>query len=116
MTMVDGANAVRLQGARVSARMFETLGVRAALGRVFGEAEEALGGDETLILSQALWRSQFGGEPAVVGRTLVLANALGLEPEKTARSYTVVGVMPAGFYFPDPHVQFWIPLAGTASS
>jgi len=56
-----------------------------------------------VMLSDTVWRAHFGGEPGLVGRTIRLDD----------RNYTVVGIMPPGFYFPRPSRQIWIPLALT---
>jgi putative ABC transport system permease protein len=108
----DGASSVR--GVRVSARYFDTLGVRAAIGRTFTEAEEAPGQDRLVILSDALWRQRFGGRSGVLGETVRLSGA----------PYTIVGVMPP-LVFPgwpvnpatvtiDPEaIQLWVPILRT---
>jgi putative ABC transport system permease protein len=70
----------------VSAPFFDILGVRPALGRTFAPGEDELGKDHVLVLSQRIWRSQFGGDPAIVGRDVLLDG----EP------HTVVGVLPGG--------------------
>src|SRR6202007_2357343 len=57
----------------------------------------------TVVLSDALWRNRFGSDPKIVGTDIRLNG----EP------YTVVGVMPSGFYFPSPRVQLWVPFAFT---
>ena len=53
-----------------------------------------------MVISQGLWQSQFGGDPAVLGRTVNLNGA----------PYTIIGVMPATFHFPTREVQLWTPL------
>ncbi len=79
----------QLQGARISASLFPTLGISPALGRNF-TAEEDRNAHRVAILSAALWRSQFGGDPAVIGKTITLDR----------NPYTIVGVMPQGIAFP----------------
>ena len=88
----DG-EAHNVQGLRVSAGLFEVLGVQPALGRTFRVEEEAAGGGPeglTTILSYSLWQRQFAGDRSVLGRTINL----------DGRPHTVVGVMPRGFQFP----------------
>jgi putative ABC transport system permease protein len=85
-----------LLGAAVSERYFGLLRVAPVLGRVFTAKEEDVGGPNVVILSHELWTTQFGSDPAVVGRALSLSGA----------PYDVVGVMPPGLGGQD----FWIPL------
>jgi predicted permease len=80
----------RVPAARISAALFETLGIRPALGRSFTRDEDE-GGMPVAILSDATWRRHFGSDPAIVGRAITLDR----------RAYTVVGVMPRGFSFPN---------------
>jgi putative ABC transport system permease protein len=87
--------------ARVSAGLFGVLGVAPALGRGFDPQEEQLGRERVVVLSHGLWSQRFGADPAVIGRGLRLDG----EP------YTIVGVMPRGFAFPDQTARLWTPLA-----
>ena len=80
----------RLTTARVSATLFDVLGVQPRVGRAFTRDED-LGRVPVAILSDALWRRSFGADPAIVGRAVVLDR----------KAYTVVGVMPATFVFPN---------------
>ena len=95
-----GGEPARVQAAGVSADLFRTLGVRAALGRTFLPGEDGPGRRLLAILSDAEWKRRFGGDPGAVGRTLLLDNV----PAE------IVGVMPEGFEFIDPEVQIWTPL------
>ena len=90
----------RLTGAQVTANLFPTLGVAPAMGRNFRDEEDRPGAGPVAILSHGLWQRRFGCEANIVGRSLTL-NGL---------SYTVVGVMPAGFQFPSS-AEIWAPLA-----
>jgi putative ABC transport system permease protein len=83
------ASAERLQGLRVSPSLFPMLGVTPLRGRVF-TAEEDRPGIRVAMISHALWQRQFNGDPALVGRTMLLNR----EP------YEVIGVMPPDFAFP----------------
>jgi len=74
----------------VSANFFEMLGVRPILGRDFSTADEQLGADAVLILSNEYWRSKFGGDPSVIGRVLEMNN----------RPHTVIGVLPSFPQYP----------------
>jgi putative ABC transport system permease protein len=90
---------VRISGLAVTPEVFSVLGVRPLMGRAFDAT--ANDRDETsVVLSYGLWQSQFGGDPRVLGKTIRL--------DATPR--VIIGVMPAGFNFPTPNVQFWSPL------
>jgi predicted permease len=91
--------AVRLAGNEISANMFSLLRVSPKLGRMFGLNDQAPGQDHLVILSYSLWKTRFGGDPNVVGRTIVL-NDVGHE---------VAGVMPPEFSFPTTASQLWVP-------
>lgn len=93
----DGSARV-LPGISASSELFEVLGVRAALGRAFKPGDDRLGVDPIAVLSHELWK-EMGGDPSVLGRRVQL--------DGIAR--TVVGVMPRGFWFPDPTVRVWLP-------
>jgi putative ABC transport system permease protein len=106
---------VRINGARVTPSLFETLGVIPALGRTFREEEDVEGRDRVVILGHEIWRTRFGGDPAVVGRTITLDDA----------PHVVVGVLPASFALPKlSHLyalevaverpDIWKPFAATA--
>ena len=93
----------RVEGEFASAAFFRTLGVNAALGRVFTPEEDRPGNSHVVVVSDGLWRSRFGADPRVLGRKIFLDD----------QSYQVIGVMPPGFHFPDPDDQLWAPLALT---
>ena len=93
----------RLQGRRISASVFQLLGVDPQIGRVFTSAEDQPGSERVVLLSYGLWQRRFGGDSSIVGKALSL----------NGRSYTVVGVMPAGFQFPSSADQVWVPIAFT---
>ncbi len=83
---LPGADAPeRLVGAEVTAAYFRTLGVSPALGRDFVETDARDG--LAVILSDSLWRRRFNADPSVIGRAVTMS----------AKSYTIAGVMPAGF-------------------
>ena len=92
---------VRILGAWNTASLFSVLGVPPSIGRVFTEEEEEPGKDLVVVLSNGLWRSQFGSDPNIVGQTISMNGA----------NRTVIGVMPAGFSFPDKTTEVWVPLA-----
>ena len=80
---------------------FRLVRVTPALGRPFTEQEGEVGNEKKVVLSDALWRSQFGGDPAALGQDLRL----------DGQPYTVVGVMPRGFQALAPGIALWRPLA-----
>ncbi|HEY9284271.1 MAG TPA: ABC transporter permease [Pyrinomonadaceae bacterium] len=96
----------RLQGMTVTPNLFPLLGAAAAHGRVLLEEEGQPGRNRVVVLSDALWRRRFGGDPTVLGRAVTL----------NGNPYTVVGVMPPTFQFGreiGPPADFWSPLAFT---
>jgi predicted permease len=88
-TLTGGGRAVHVPVQVVSWDMLPMLGVQPALGRGFTQGEEKRG-TKVVLISHALWQSQFGGDRAVVGRTI----------ELSGETFTVIGVMPASFRFP----------------
>lgn len=86
----------RLPGARVSAGLFNVLGIQPQLGRAFTTDED--GRDDLVLIGDGLWRRRFAADPRVLGRTLILNGA----------PRTIIGVMPPGFQFPDgPELPYW---------
>ena len=114
VTMSGVGETRRLQGMRVAPGAFDVLGVRPLFGRTFGASEEAPGAEPVMLLAHDTWQRQFNGDPSVVGRTVMLANALG--GPATPTTHTIVGVMPRGFEFPDAQMQFWTPVPWTPRS
>ncbi len=103
MTVAGGAFPERHEGEMVSGAFFSVLGVRPALGRLIGPADNVVpGGHRLVVLSDFLWRSQFAADPEIVGRTVRLNEDV----------YDVIGVVPAGFrgaVWPSFESAFWIP-------
>ena len=89
----------RIIGLRTTASLFTTLQSGAARGRVFTDADAQPGSDHVIVLSHTLWKNRFGANPAIIGTAIRL----------NAESYTIIGVMPEGFYFPNPRTQIWVP-------
>jgi hypothetical protein len=79
-----------IRGASVTYDLLPMLGVQPALGRHFLPEEGKPGGERLIILSDDLWRSRFGADPGIIGRTIRANGGI----------YVVVGVMPPGFNFP----------------
>ncbi|MBV8856407.1 MAG: ABC transporter permease [Acidobacteria bacterium] len=99
----EGGEPEKILGLAVTSNFFPLLGAEAARGRVLLPEEDRPGAARVAVLSQGLWQRRYGGEPAMVGREVVLNG----EP------YTVVGVMPADFQFAYPNVELWTPAAFT---
>ena len=97
-----------LHGLRASAALFDVLGVSAAAGRVFLPEDERAGAAPVVVLGAGVWKRRFGGDPSAVGRTITLNRA----------PYTIVGVLPEGFYFPPfwaPDAEIYTPIVLTAA-
>jgi putative ABC transport system permease protein len=93
----------RIRLMNVTPSFFRLVGVGPQLGRIFNDSEGEIGSEREAILSHALWRSAFGGDPTIVGRDIRL----------DGQPYTVVGIMPASFFFVNDDVMLWRPLAFT---
>lgn len=98
-TLIGSGEAVRLAGTIMSADVFAALRTQPELGRVFSEDEDKPGASPVVVISHELWQTRFGGEAAVVNRTINL----------DGKAYTVLGVMPGGFEFPNK-VDLWVPV------
>lgn len=90
----------RINAAACSWNFFPTLGVRPAYGRTFLPSDDTVTARGTVILSWALWRRRFGGNPAVIGKDILLDD----------KPRTVVGIMPSWFSYPDSATQVWVPV------
>lgn len=93
-------NPEEFRGIQMTANMFPLLGVNPELGRNILPSEDRPGANYAVILSHAVWMANFGGDTGVIGKQISLNDA----------SYTIVGVMPRGFIFPDRTVQMWTPI------
>jgi predicted permease len=113
-TVDDPSGARSIRGVRVSAGYFDTLGIRAALGRTFAPEDEQPGQDHVVILSHPLWQERFGARRDAIGQSTRL----------NGQRYTIVGVMPPGVFpgWPvnpavvtlDPESRaLWAPIART---
>jgi putative ABC transport system permease protein len=97
-TITGRGDPEQLSGRLVSHSLFGMLGVRPISGRAFLPEDDVPGAAATVLLSHGLWARRFGSDPALVGQSILLDG----EP------HTVVGIMPAGFRFPD-QAEFWVP-------
>jgi predicted permease len=100
-TMTSATQPERFDGQRVTADYFRVLGVHPALGRDFQPSDDRLNGPKVVILSDALWRRRFQGDPSIVGQQITLDGDL----------WTVIGVMPPAFEnLLAPLAQIWRPM------
>lgn len=102
--LTGGGEPERVTCGMATTSFFSLLGVRPAIGRLFLPEEDRPGGPPAVILSEALWKSRYGGDPSVVGRSVTL----------DGKVYTAVGVLPASFVIPDEFkIQhaLWVPIA-----
>lgn len=95
----------QISGSAVTGEIFHTLRASPLLGRTFTRADEGADREPVLILSHGLWETAFGADPGVVGRSVDLGD----------ETYTVVGVMPAGFAPPWERDEFWVPFTFDAA-
>jgi putative ABC transport system permease protein len=104
-TLTAGEKRMAITALRVTADFFRTLGVQPALGREFDANETRSTGPQAIVLSDRLWRSLFNADPEVLGQVVNLNDA----------GYTIVGVLPPGFWYPQTSDAF-IPLRPTGSA
>lgn len=102
---IEGAQTRRrVLGSIVTPEFFEVLGVRAALGSTFRDEHGLPGNDRVVLISHGLWQRRFGGDPGVVGESMVVDGT----------AHEILGVLPADYRHPEPEftdAQFWRPLA-----
>lgn len=94
----DGAPTRLIPGVAASSELFRVLGVKPLLGRTFEIGDDTPEAALVVVLSNAIWR-ELGASPAIIGSRIKLDGV----------SRTVIGVMPRGFWFPDPSVGVWTP-------
>jgi putative ABC transport system permease protein len=99
-TLTGLAEPIRLRGTAVSTSLFPMLRVPPVQGRLFAAHEDKAGADQVAIISEQLWARQFGRSPDIAGKPIVLDD----------RPFTIVGVLPATFHFPDHDSEIWTPM------
>jgi predicted permease len=111
--LATGNEAEHIRGVPASAEYFQVLGVHPALGRDFLPEDDRGDGQRVAILSHELWMRRLGGDPAIIGQTILLSGD----------TYMVVGLMPAGFdprsnsdLNPGVRADVWVPLALVAKT
>ena len=92
---------IRLHGTGATASLFRVLGVRPLIGATYSDDAERWGAHRVAVLSENLWRRQFGADSSLIGHTIQLDD----------QPYLVLGVMPQWFSYPDNSVDLWTPTA-----
>jgi putative ABC transport system permease protein len=100
MNLSGPFEATRVHGFQVSGEFFDTMQVQPASGRLLDAGDDVDGKGRVVVLGDALWKRTFGGRSDVIGQAVRLDDA----------PYTVVGIAPSGFEFPQG-AEFWVPLA-----
>ncbi len=100
VTLTGVSEPVRLPGQRVSSHYFDIFGIKPMMGRGFAPDEDQMGKGDVAILSHRLWQAQFGSDPGILGRKLIL----------NGRPCSVIGVLPPGGAFDRAYTQIWMPL------
>ncbi len=96
-TLLQGDHPVQVYGVRLSSGVWRALAVPPLIGRTFVPDDDQVGAQPVAVLSEEFWESHFGGVRSAVGATIALDEV----------SYTIVGVMPRGFYFPRAGYSLW---------
>ena len=94
------AEPMRVAGVALTGPLLPMLGVQPSLGRLFTPEESTLGGPDAVVISHRLWTRAFGSDRSVIGQPVRLDDT----------TYTIVGVMPRDFYFPNRTTDVWVPL------
>ncbi len=107
LTLTGEGEPERIEGTMVTSQLLDLLGSAPALGRNFTESEDRLGAAPVVILGNGLWLRRFGGSPDVIGKVIQLDGV----------GRTIIGVLPAGFAFPDNNFrsELLVPMALPAS-
>src|SRR5690349_2113058 len=100
----SGALPEKIKVAYVAPRFFQVFGIAPAVGREFNPAEQQFGGPNAVLISDRLWRRRFSADPNVVTKQLRIHDA----------PWSIVGVMPASFAFPDRDAEIWLPVPADA--
>jgi putative ABC transport system permease protein len=103
VTIGEEGRPEHVAAAAVTPSFFAMLGVPAAMGRTFIDAEGEPGNERHAVLSHGLWQEHYGGRTEVVGSTIRISDV----------AHTIVGVMPPGFVFERKDTRLWVPLAFT---
>jgi putative ABC transport system permease protein len=99
--LTDESDPEKVEAQAVTANFFPLLGVTPVRGRGFAPEEDQPDGNKVVLLSYGLWQRRFGGDPALIGKELLL----------DGQQHTVIGVMPPGFQFLAKETDLWLPMA-----
>src|SRR5215475_5111245 len=99
--LTDEGEPEKVEAQAVTANFFPLLGVKPELGRVFTPEEDKPDGIKVALISHGLWQRRFGGDPALVGKEILL----------DGQKHTVIGVTPPGFQFLGNDTSLWVPVA-----
>lgn len=105
LNLSTGDRPEQVKGIHISADYFKVFGISPMRGRTFTSLEDSPNGPKAAIISEKLWRSHFGSDPHIIGKTILLNGDV----------YPVVGLMPRNFV-PDPPADVWIPLQADPNS
>ena len=100
LNLQTGGEASRVLGSTATANLLRVLRVKPARGRWFSDDEELAGRDQAAVISDRTWHERFHADPALVGKRIQL----------NEKSVEIIGIMPAGFAFPSPDTELWIPI------
>ncbi len=92
-----------VQAAGGSFNLLSVLGVQPVLGRAFAPEEDRPDANHVVMLTWSLFQRRFAGDPSVIGKQIHL----------DATPYTIIGVLPGSFTYPDPQIQLWVPYGQT---
>ena len=105
VTLTGGVNAERISALRATTNLFALLGASPAIGRAFQSQDATNNANPVAIVSDRAWKNRFAGDPAAVGRDILL----------NGQPHTIVGVMPEDFWFESKEVEVWLPLPAPRS-
>jgi putative ABC transport system permease protein len=100
VNLTDGDEPERVNGARVSADFLSAFRISPLAGRDFLDTENRPGGAPVAMIGYTLWQQRYGGDPSLVGRSVNIDST----------TYTIVAVLPRGFFYPNPDTQVYFPL------
>lgn len=100
VTLINAGAPGQVFAVRTSAKLFSVLGVPSRLGRPLVDSDDAPNAPNAAVLSDRLWRRLFHADPGVIGHPITVSEEI----------FTIVGVMPPEFEFPQSNTEMWIPL------
>ncbi|HEX5215785.1 MAG TPA: ABC transporter permease, partial [Vicinamibacterales bacterium] len=100
-SLTGSGEPVQLDVGAASWQFFDVLGVKPALGRTFVASDEVFNQHRVAVITDRLWKRQFGGDPNIVGKNVTLNGNSG---------WQVIGVLPADFRFVNQSLSMWVPL------